>query len=50
MEAWGQILKEKKIKMKNIKENQIWLKFNKNLYIFKIFNFYVIERNKFKKI
>ena len=27
--------------MKNIKENQIWLKIIKNLYIFKLFNIYI---------
>ena len=29
--------------MKNIKENQIWLKLIKNLWIFKLFNLYIDE-------
>ena len=29
--------------IKNIKENQIQLKLIKNLYIFKLFNFYIDE-------
>ena len=29
--------------MKNIKENQIWLKLIKNLCIFKLFNLYIDE-------
>ena len=32
--------------MKNTKENQIELKFVKKLYIFKLFNLYIIEINK----
>ena len=29
--------------MKNMKENKIWLKMVKNLYIFKIFNIHIIK-------
>ena len=35
--------------MTHINENQIWLKLIKNLYIFKLFNFYIKEL-KLKKI
>ena len=50
---WKILRKEKNVKendffmfgcpMKNIKENQIWLKLIKNLCIFKLFNFYIDE-------
>ena len=35
--------------MENIKENQIQLKFVKNLYIFKLFNIYIIKENKWNE-
>ena len=34
------------LSIKNMKkENEMWLKFIKNLYIFKIFNIYIEEKN-----